>query len=111
MATAKPQIKSTFATPTSIHFLPVANDVNAELRTLVMDKLNAAAGTNGTHGQGWRSANDFASWGNNAAETLFRVIREMADGITATLSGGRVTLDWKISACATVRNKGEYCEL
>ncbi|HEY5337187.1 MAG TPA: putative 2OG-Fe(II) oxygenase [Rhizomicrobium sp.] len=111
MATPKPQIKSTFATPNCIHFLPVANDVNAELRALVMDKFNAAAGTVGTHGQGWRSDSDFEAWGNNAAQTLFRVLRETADGLTATRAGGRVTLDWKISACASVRSKGEYCEL
>ena len=34
MATPKPQIKSTFATPSCIHFLPVANEVNVDLRAL-----------------------------------------------------------------------------
>ena len=111
MATPKPQVKGTFATPSCIHFLPVANEVNAELRAAVMEKFNAAAGTNGSHGQGWRSANDFESWGGGGAQTLFRVARELADSITATRSGGRVTLDWKIAACAGLRQKGEYCEL
>jgi len=109
MATNKPQTKNTFATPVCTHYLPVANDVNVDLRVLATQRF--AASTNGTHGRGWRSDNDFESWGGNGAQTLFRVLRELADSLTATRSGGRVTLDWKISACATVRGKGEYCEL
>jgi hypothetical protein len=107
MATSKPQVKNTFATPVCTHFLPVANDVNVDLRVLATQRFAAAA--NGGHG--WRSDNDFESWGGNGAQTLFRVLRELADSLTSTRSGGRVTLDWKISACATIRSKGEYREL
>lgn len=109
MATPKPQIRSMFATPVCVHFLPVAQEVNAELRPLILDKMTSV-GTTDAHGQGWRSPADFASWGGGAAETLFRVLREQADGLTATRSGGRVNLEWKISAVAAVRQKGEYCE-
>jgi hypothetical protein len=99
-----------FATPVCVHFLPVAQEVNAELRPLILDKM-ASVGTTDAHGQGWRSPADFESWGGGAAETVFRVLRELADSLTATRSGGRVTLEWKISAIAAVRQKGEYCEL
>lgn len=109
MATPKPQIKSTFATPSCIHFLPVANEVNVDLRALATQRFAAAAPA--SQGQGWRSDNDLESWGGNAAQTLFRVVRETADSLTATRSGGRISLDWKISACAVVRQKGEYGEL
>jgi hypothetical protein len=44
-------------------------------------------------------------------QTLFRVLRELADSVTATRAGGRVTLEWKITACGVVRQKGEYAEL
>ncbi|HWD49529.1 MAG TPA: putative 2OG-Fe(II) oxygenase [Rhizomicrobium sp.] len=110
MATPKPQIKSTFATPTCVHILPVANEVNSTLRPLVIDKMQNAA-PNGARGQGWHSSYDFADWGGNSAETLFRMLREIADSLTATRAGGRITLDWKIAACATVRQKGEYREI
>jgi len=61
MPTPKPQIRSLFATPICIHFLPVANEANTELRPLILDKLSS----NGSilRGQGWRSAADFESWG------------------------------------------------
>ena len=109
MATTKPQIRSLFATPVCVHFLPVAQEVNAELRPLILEKAQRRNGS--ARGQGWRSAPDFESWGGNHAETLFRVVRDLADGLTATRTGARVTLDWKIAACAAVRQKGEYQEL
>jgi hypothetical protein len=107
MATPKPQIKGTFATPTCIHFLPVANDVNAALRPLILEKMQSAP-PNGAAGQGWHSSYDVADWGGNGAETLFRMLRELADSLTATRAGGRISLDWKIVACANVRQKGEF---
>ena len=106
MATPKPQIKSTFATPSCIHFLPVANEVNVDLRALATQRFAVATGVKG--GEGWHSDSDLESWGGNAAQTLFRVLRELADAMTATRAGGRVSVDWKITACATVRQKGEY---
>ncbi|MEJ0042561.1 MAG: hypothetical protein WDM81_10240 [Rhizomicrobium sp.] len=105
MATSKPQIRSLFATPVSIHFLPVAQDVNLVLRPLIVERAQP-----GQRGQGWRSDPDVASWAGEPAQTLFRVARDLADGATTTRAGGRVTLDWKIEACACVRQKGEYRE-
>ncbi len=110
MATQKPQVRSMFPTPVCVHFLPVAQEVNAELRPLVLDKM-AANGIADSRGQGWRSLADFESWGGGPAQTLFRVLRELADGVTATRSGGRVALEWKIAACAIVRQKSDYAEL
>ena len=105
MAAGKPQIRSLFATPVSIHYLPVAQDVNAELRPLIVERAAP-----GARGQGWRSEPDFAQWSGDAAQTLFRVARDLADGLTATRTGGRVVLDWKIEASACLRQKGEYRE-
>jgi Putative 2OG-Fe(II) oxygenase len=110
MATQKPQIRSMFPTPVCLHFLPVAQEMNAELRPLVLEKM-AANGTLDPHGQGWRSASDFESWGGGFAQTLFRVLKELADSITATRGGARVTIDWKITANAAVRQKGDYAGL
>ncbi len=109
MATPKPQIRSLFATPVAVHFLPVAAEVNVDLRPLVLEK----AQSNGSlgHGQGWRSPSDFESWGGGHAETLFRVLSDLANSLTSTRAGGRLTLDWKIAACAAMRQKGEYQEL
>ena len=108
MAATKPQIRSMFATPVCVHFNPVAQEANAELRPLILEKAQNLGVNN--HGEGWRSSADFESWGGIQAQTLFRVLRDLADSLTATRSGGRVTLDWKITAAATIRQKGEYQE-
>lgn len=108
MATPKPQIRNLFATPVCVHFLAIAAEMNPELRQLVLDKAQSAQGA---RGQGWRSAPDFESWGGQHAQTLIRVLRELADALTATRSGGRVSLDWKTRASATVRQKGDYQEM
>jgi len=109
MATPKPQIRSLFATPVTVHFLPIAAEANAELKPLILEK--AQSNGNSVLGQGWRSAPDFASWGGNHAETLFRVVRELANSLTSTRSGGRLTLEWDVIASAAMRQKGEYQEL
>lgn len=108
MVATKPQIRSMFATPVCLHFHPVAQEANAELRPLILEKAPNLGGNN--HGEGWRSAADFESWGGGQAQTLFRVLRDLADSLTATRAGGRITLDWKITAAATIRQKGEYQE-
>jgi len=110
MAATKPQIRSMFATPVCVHFHPVAQEANAELRPLILEKAQAPRAADDNHGEDWRTGPDFESWGGGQAETLFRVLRDLADSLTATRSGGRVTFNWKIAAWAAIRQKGEYQE-
>jgi Putative 2OG-Fe(II) oxygenase len=105
MAASKPQIRSLFATPVAIHFLPVAQDANATLRPLIAERAGPSL-----RGQGWRSDGGASDWLGEAGQTLFRVVRDLADSATSTRSGGRVTLDWRIEACACLRHKGDYRE-
>ena len=58
-----------FATPVCVHFHPVAQEANAELRPLILEKAPNLGGNN--HGEGWRSPADFESWGGDQAQTLF----------------------------------------
>ncbi|HEY1963197.1 MAG TPA: hypothetical protein VGG69_12315, partial [Rhizomicrobium sp.] len=106
MATPKPQIRSAFPTPICVHYLPVAVEVNAELRPLVVERMQTA-GAIPENGTGWRSQPDLESWGTIGAPALFRMLRELADGMTSTRAGGRVSLEWNIAAFAEVRRKEE----
>ena len=102
MVAPKPQIRSMFATPVCVHYLPVAQEFNAEMRPIIIERarLDTPNALN-NHSQGWRSAPDFESWGGGSlVQTLFRVARELADSLTATRNGSRVTLDWKVQANA-----------
>ncbi|MBV8800053.1 MAG: hypothetical protein JO208_09625 [Alphaproteobacteria bacterium] len=104
MSTPKPQIRSAFATPLCIHYLPVAAEVNAELRPLILETLEKRGER---RANGWCSSADFESWGKLGAQTLFRMLRELGDSMTSTRTGGRVTLQWVSRAWAEVRQKGE----
>jgi hypothetical protein len=106
MAATKPQIRSLFATPIAVHFLPVAQDVNAAWRPLILEHAQ-----DGQPELGWRSGQDFAEWGGEQIQTLFRVARDLADSLTTTRTGARVNLEWKIDVVATVRQRGERCAI
>jgi hypothetical protein len=111
MVAPKPQIRSMFATPLCVHYLPVAQEFNAELKPVILERAKLQdAGAPVNHHQGWRSAPDFESWGGSSVHTLARVLRELADSVTAQRNGTRVVLDWKLQAAAAVRSKGEYLE-
>src|SRR5690349_2265788 len=109
MATPKPQIRSLFATPVCQHFHPIATEANAELRPVILERAQTNGGP--VDGRGWKSAPDFESWGGAHAGTLLRVVRELADGLTATRAGGRIAIDWRITALAAVRQNGDQQEL
>jgi len=106
-AATKPQIRNLFTTPVAVHFLPVAAEVNADLRRLVLEKATA----NGKRGQGLRSPAEFENWGGAHAQTLFRVVRDLANSLTATRSGARIALEWTVQSWAVVRQKGDYQDL
>ena len=107
MRSSKPQIHNLFATPLCVHFLPVAPEMNVALRPLIL----AQTGKVESKGQGAYADEDFRAWGNHHADTLFTVITDLADNMTASRSGARVKTDWKISARAGARAKGEHQEM
>ncbi len=109
-AALKPEVRSIFVTPVCTHYLPVAQQANAQLRPLILERMQAGDPVP-MRGLGWRSRSDFESWGGLHAQTLFRVLRELANGLTATRAGGRVDLEWRISASAAVRQNGEHGEI
>jgi hypothetical protein len=109
MTASKPQIRSLFATPLCVHFVPIAHDVNTELRPLILAKVQNEGGSG--HGQGIYIKDDLRVWGNHHADTLFTVVSDLADALTASRAGARVKTDWKITARACIRAKGEYQEV
>lgn len=85
-----------FATPVCIHFHPLAQEANLELRPLILDRAAASP----------RMLAGFESWGGVQGQSLFRMLRDLADGMTTTRTGGRVAIEWTITAAAVVREKG-----
>ncbi|MBV9548734.1 MAG: hypothetical protein JO256_03560 [Alphaproteobacteria bacterium] len=107
MPSTKPQIHSLFATPLCVHFVPVAVEMNADLKPLILERTRQAQ----SRGQGAYAKEDFRSWGNHHAQTLLAVVTDLADSLTASRSGGRIKTEWKIACRAAARVKGEYQEM
>ncbi len=109
MSTSKPQVRSLFATPLCVHFVPIAHDINGELRPMILAKIQGEepAGP----GEGITVKEDFLKWGNHHAGTLFTVVSDLADSLTASRAGARVKTDWQISTRVCVRGKGEHQEM
>jgi hypothetical protein len=103
MPPTKPQIHNLFATPLCVHYLPVAVEMNAALKPLIQERTRGVK----SKGQGAYAAEDFRAWGNHHAETLFTVVTDLADSMTASRTGGRTKVEWKIAARAGARIKGE----
>jgi hypothetical protein len=107
MPPTKPQIHSLFATPLCVHFVPVAVEMNAELRPMILAQTRGAV----SRGQGAYAGEDFMAWGNHHAKTLLAVATDLADSLTASRTGARVKPEWKIAARAACRLKGEHQEM
>lgn len=107
MPPTKPQIHSLFATPLCVHFVPVAVEMNAEIKPLILARTQNAV----SRGQGAYAKEDFRAWGNHHAETLLTVVTDLADSLTASRNGARVKTDWIVTARAASRVKGEYQEM
>jgi len=107
MPPTKPQIHSLFATPLCVHFVPVAVEMNAELRPMILAQTRDAV----SRGQGAYAPQDFLAWGNHHAKTLLAVATDLADNLTASRNGGRIKPEWKVTARAACRVKGEYQEM
>ncbi|MGQ0742699.1 MAG: putative 2OG-Fe(II) oxygenase [Alphaproteobacteria bacterium] len=110
MAALKPQVRSAFPTPLCTHYFAIAHEANAQWRPLVLGRMQAGR-PRPEAGMGWRSHADFDAWGGMHVATLFRVLRELANTLTSTRAGGRVELNWRIAACAAVRQTGEHCDV
>ena len=109
MVASKPQIRSMFVTPVCVHFHPVAQEANAELRPLILERAEAGGSTD--RDSGWHSAADFESWSGVQGQTLFRMLRDLADSLTVARSGARAPIEWAITAAAAIREKGHYREI
>lgn len=108
MSASKPQVRSLFATPLCTHFIPIAHDVNSDLRPLVITRVENESPS---RGQGRYIREDFREWGNHHAQTLATVVSDLADSLTATRGGQRVKTEWKIASRACLRIKGDYQEM
>ena len=108
---SKEDLQWFFATPIVAHTWPESDELNADLRTVI---LNAEAAGNPKFGHlegGWASDNDFFSWDADCVRTLSRRIQGLLSGVVeaTTQNSPPRTDEWDLQSWANVmRNTGYH---
>jgi len=97
---------SLFSTPVVISDLPDAAALNADLRTVIVQREATHHGTKHSNLGGWQSDWDMDRWGGAAAIKLLAVGRNIANRITSDRQGNPVAPTWKANMWANVNRSG-----
>lgn len=104
------QVENIFPTPIFWHVLKNGDELNAQLRDLILDKERTIPSTTKSNLGGWQSPPDFFHWAGSAVETLERHVRCALDVATVrvtapnSLSGAKFDLyGW-----GAVNRRGHY---
>lgn len=94
-----------FPTPLIIDTLKDADTLNAELETVILERMEADSGIKRSNvGGGWHSNTDLLKWGGPAAKRIARHALKLATANTTTGRGAE--LRWAIAAWANVNGTG-----
>ncbi|WP_095188739.1 TIGR02466 family protein [Pseudomonas sp. Irchel 3E19] len=105
------KIRRLFATPLASLQYPHAETLNAELKTLITQRMaQDLCGTQRSNEGGWQSSNDFSTWGGDACDALVRFATDFAGQLTAVHSEQygltEPAFAWKLNAWANVNQAG-----
>ncbi|NMX60319.1 hypothetical protein HBO12_03205 [Pseudomonas sp. WS 5059] len=104
-------IRRLFATPLACLQYPDAEELNAELKTLITCRMASdQGGTQRSNDGGWQSASDFPEWGGQACDALVGFAKEFATQLTAVHSEQygltEPSFAWKLNAWVNVNQAG-----
>ncbi len=99
-----------FATPVAVALLPDAEDINRQLKPLILARAQKEPGTQHSNLGGWQSSWDMEDWGGPALARMMSAARGLADSLTADRQGGPAKVDWKINCWANINRSGQANE-
>lgn len=101
------QVEDAFATPILRCNLRDVDELNAQLRTLILERERGTPSAAKSNQGGWQSAPDFFRWGGSAVATLERYIGRALDIATARIAP-RFRIEFELYGWAAVNRKGHY---
>jgi len=100
-----------FTTPILKHMWEDSEDLNEDLRRIIINKTRGGKGTTYSAVGGWESGDDFHQWSGDLGQTVVQRVAEMVKQATseiyATFSG-REKSTWTIAMWANVNRRGNY---
>jgi uncharacterized protein (TIGR02466 family) len=106
MAKIQAEIRSYFATPVAVATLPEADELNRELKALILAREGKTGGVQHSNLGGWQSSWDFEDWGGQPARRLLDAARELATRLTSDRAGKALEIAWQTNAWANINRKG-----
>jgi len=100
-----------FASPLMVHKWPNADELNAKLRHVILERERAMPGRNVSNVGGWQSDHDFRRWSGEAGKVCVDQVTAMVNHATSKVHGPRrwkPSVTWGIDAWANVNRQGNY---
>src|SRR5262245_36336327 len=104
------QIEQLFSSPMFSYVLKNVDDLNAELRDLILERERTTPSVAKSNMGGWQSEVDFLRWGSPAVATLTRYLGSAVEIATSRLPlvAPNLKIQWDLIAWAAVNRKGHY---
>jgi uncharacterized protein (TIGR02466 family) len=103
------RVDQLFATPVFWYVVPGAEELNAELRALILEAERTTPAAVKSNQGGWQSPTDVFAWDAPAVETLHRLASRAVEVATARLAlPDGIALESHISGWAAVNRRGHY---
>jgi uncharacterized protein (TIGR02466 family) len=104
------EIKRLFVTPVAQLMHPQAEELNAELRRVILAHREQQPGVAHSNEGGWQSSHDFADWAGESGRQLAEFALAFASQLTAVYSPPHgllePTFSWRYNAWANVNEAG-----
>jgi len=108
---SKATVLDLFAVPVGRFLWPDSEALNAELKRVILAKLESSPGVVKTNRGGWQSTADLQNWPDECIQTFVRrahaLVREMTRRIVPNATDAHLD-GWEMIAWANVNEKGAY---
>jgi len=95
-----------FATPLVIATMPGADELNAELKRIILAREAANESVQRSNHGGWQSSWDLHEWGGAPMHAVLRFVQTIVDQVTVDRGGKRHEIAWRINSWANVNRQG-----
>jgi uncharacterized protein (TIGR02466 family) len=95
-----------FATPLVIATLPGADQLNPELKRIILAREAANQSVQRSNHGGWQSSWDLHEWGGAPMHRVLRFVQTIVDQVTVDRAGKRHEIAWRINSWANVNRHG-----
>lgn len=105
------KLQHLFTTPIVERVWADVDQLNSDLREVILTKERESTGENRSNVGGWHSVGDFDQWGGAPGQELIRRIGELVNTATSRfyeLYGGKDPIRWRITTWANVSRRGHY---